>query len=174
MFKKYNKYKLLKVFFDNPLENFRLRELSRLSGIAPLSVANYLKEFQAEHLVTRYEKRSVPFYRANRDDESFKLFKRVSILYELHVSGLIDYLWDTLAPEAIILFGSAVRGEDTEHSDIDIFIIGKEGKIDIGSYEKYLHKTVNILIESDKTKMSGEFKNNLINGIVLKGYLKLF
>ncbi len=48
MLEKYNKYKLLKIFLFNPIESFRLRELSRLSGISPPSVMAYLKEFEDE------------------------------------------------------------------------------------------------------------------------------
>ena len=59
MLKKYNKYKILKIFLDSPTESFRLRELSRLSNISPLSVMNYLKEFEKERLIKRFVKRDL-------------------------------------------------------------------------------------------------------------------
>ncbi|HIH39133.1 TPA: nucleotidyltransferase domain-containing protein [Candidatus Woesearchaeota archaeon] len=175
MLQKYNRYELLKIFLYNATESFRLRELSRLSKISPLSVTNYLRDFEKEKLIKKYEKREIPFYQANRDNENFKLYMKLSIVYELNSSGLVDFLWNKLAPEAIILFGSHAKGEAIESSDIDIFIIGKEKKEpDITKYKNKLKKHVHILIESDKSNMSSEFKNNLINGIILKGYLKLF
>ena len=82
MLENYNKYKILKVFFDNPTENFRLRELSRMSKISPPSVVAYLKEFEKKELIKKYEKRGIPFYKAERDNENFKHYKKLSILFE--------------------------------------------------------------------------------------------
>ena len=71
MLQKYNRYKLLKIFLYSPTESFRLRELSRLSSISPLSVMHYLDEFEKEGLIEKYNKRGIPFYRAKRDNEKF-------------------------------------------------------------------------------------------------------
>src|SRR3989338_4542321 len=122
MLQKYNLYKLLKIFLNNPTESFRLRELSRLSKIAPPSVMNYLKEFEEQGLTRKYEKRGIPFYMAERENENFVFYKKLSVLYELNNSGLVDFLWDNLNPDVIILFGSFALGEDIESSDIDLFV----------------------------------------------------
>jgi len=172
MLGKYNRYKLLKIFLDNPTESFRLRELSRLSEISPPSVMNYLKEFEKEGLIKKFVRRDIPFYESERDDENFKHYKKLSILYELHKSGLIDYLWDKIAPEAIILYGSFSKGESIENSDVDIFIVGKYKEINVGKYEKKLGYDVHLMGDELKNT-SKEFRNNLANGIVLKGYLRL-
>jgi len=172
MLDKYNRYKLLKIFMDHPTESFGLRELSRLSKISPPSVINYLKEFQKEKLIEKQEKNKIPFYIANRDAEDFKQYKIISILYELHKSGLIDFLWDALAPEAIILYGSFSKGESIESSDVDIFVVGKYKEININKYEKKLGYNVHLMGDELKNA-SKEFRNNLANGITLKGYLKL-
>ncbi len=173
MLKKYNKYILLKIFLDNPTESFRLRELSRLSQISPLSVMNYLKEFEKEDLIKRYQKRDIPFYTAVRDNERFILYKKISMIYELNESGMVDFLWEKLSPDAIILYGSYAKGESVEESDIDIFIIGKEKKLDIEEFEKKLNKKIHLMFEVDVKKIPKELKNNLINGIILKGYFKV-
>jgi len=172
MLKKYNRYKILKVFLDSPTESFRLRELSRISRLAPLSVSNYLKEFEKEGLIKKYKKSGIPFYQAERDNPDFLFYKKLSILYELHDSGLIDYLWEKLSPESIILYGSYAKGESVESSDVDIFIIGKEKKIDLGNYEETLCKEIHLMFEPNPKNIPAELKNNLINGIVLKGYFK--
>ncbi len=172
MLQKYNRYKLLKVFFDNPTESFRLRELSRISAISPVSVMNYLKEFENEGLIKKYEKRGIPFYISERDNEKFILYKKISIIYELNESGLVDFLWENVSPDAIILYGSHAKGEDTELSDIDIFIIGKEKKINLGEFEDKFGKEIHLMFDINK-HIPKELKNNLINGIVLKGYFKV-
>jgi len=173
MLKKYNRYILLKIFLDNPTESFRLRELSRLSKISPLSVMNYLKEFEKEGLIQRSQKRDIPFYTAVRDNEKFILYKKISIIYELNESGLVDFLWEKLSPDAIILYGSYAKGESIEVSDIDIFVVCKEKKIELEEFEKKLSKKIHLMFEADVKKIPKELRNNLINGIVLKGYFKI-
>ncbi len=174
MLKNYNKYKLLKIFLYNSTEEFRLRELSRLSKISPLSVMNYLKEFEKEELIKSYKKRGIPFYKAEIDNEKFREYKKISILFEINNTGLIDFLWEELSPKTIILYGSYAKGESVEDSDLDLFVIGKEKKIDISEYENKLGVKIHLFFEEDVKKINKELKNNLINGIVLKGYLKLF
>ena len=78
--------------------------------------------------------------------------------------------------DAIVFFGSASRGEDSENSDFDIFVFGaKEVDIDFGRMEKNIHRKINIMfgVVKDLKKSSKEMLNNLINGFVLKGYLKV-
>lgn len=174
MLQNYNKYKLLKIFLDNPTESFRLREMSRMSKISPPSVLNYLKEFEKQGLIKKYEKRGVPFYKASPDNEDFIHYKKLSILFELHNSGIVEFIWEKASPEAIILYGSQIKGEATEDSDVDLFIVGKERELDIKKFEKALDKEIHLMFEPDIKKIPKELKNNLINGIVLKGYLSLF
>lgn len=174
MLEKYNRYKLLKIFLFSPSESFRLRELSRLSKISPPSVMNYLKEFEKEELIKIFKKREIPYYQSNIDNEDFVFYRKIAVLYELHNSGLIDYLWEKLAPESIILYGSYAKGEFIEQSDIDIFIVGKEGKIELGNYEKKLNATIHLMFEEETKNIPKNLRNNLCNGVVLRGYFKVF
>ena len=91
-------------------------------------------------IIEKYEKRGIPFYKALRENENFILYKKISIIYELNKSGLVDFLWHELSPEAIILYGSYAKGESIENSDIDIFIIGKKNEVDIEKFEEKLGK----------------------------------
>ena len=169
-----NKYNLLKIFLDNPTESFRLRELSRMSKISPPSVINYLKEFIKQKLVNKYEKRGIPFYKAERDNKDFKEYKKLSILFELNKSRIIDYLWDKLSPDVIVLFGSFSKGESIENSDIDLFVQASERKINLSNYEKNFGREINLFLEENFSRLSKELKNNILNGIILRGYLKVF
>ncbi len=174
MLEKYNRYKVLKVFLDNPLEGFGLREVRRKKKIAPVSVLNYLKEFVRQELVSKEKGKLGPVYIAERDNKSFIFYKKMSALYELHDSGLVDYLWDKLGARAVILYGSYAKGEALASSDIDIFIIGKEKNIDLALFEKKLGKEIHLLFNDNFRKIPNELKNNLVNGIVLRGYVKAF
>ena len=55
-------------------------------------------------------------------------------------SGLLDFLVDNFFPDAIVLFGSASRGEDTEKSDIDLFLVAEREEIELSGFEKKLKR----------------------------------
>ncbi len=174
MLEKYNRYKLLKLFLDYPTESFRLREIARLIKISPPSVMSYLKEFEKDELIKKQIKRNIPFYSSERDSSNFILYKKISIFFELNNTGLIDYLWDKLSPQVIILYGSFSKGESIENSDIDLFILGKEKKIEIVEFEKKLNNKVHLFFKETIKEIPNELKNNILNGIILKGYIKVF
>lgn len=172
MLKDYNKYKVLKLFLYNPTSSFRLRELSRKVGLAPLSISNYLKEFEKEGLIKINIKENIKSYIAQRENITFSRYQKLSVQYELYDSGIIDKIWNETNPEAVILYGSYAKGEAIETSDIDLFIIGQEKKINLSEYIKKMSKEIHLIFQP-KDKISNELKNNLINGIIMKGYFKV-
>src|SRR3989344_8269035 len=109
MLQNYNKWKVLKVFFDNPIPEggFQLREISRKVKIAPVSVKNYLGELEKESLIKRSEHRirKFPVYSANRDSEDFKFYKKIDVMDNIKNSGLLRFIQDKCMPDAITLFG---------------------------------------------------------------------
>lgn len=176
MWKDYNKYRVLKVFFGDPLPKggFYLREIGRLAKLAPKSVGIYLDELAKEGLVVKEPHRAhnYPVYYANRDNESFRLYKKLDLLASLHETGIVDILYDRFSPECIVLFGSGSRGEDLKESDIDLFIEAKEQKTDLSRFEKKLGRKINLFFNANFQESSPELKNSIVNGVVLKGYIK--
>jgi predicted nucleotidyltransferase len=85
---------------------------------------------------------------------------------------VISYLRDEYEePEAMVLFGSYSRGEDTSSSDVDIAVItGKRIKLDLKKFERKIKRNINIF-ELDIKTAEMEFLNDLANGIVISGYL---
>ncbi|SRR3989344_1349171 len=174
MIQKYTRYKILQEFFDFPLRDFHIREIFRRTKITQPSVINHLKSLVKEGLILKEKKGIYPTYRANRDEELFKLYKKSNIILRINQTGLIDYIHDSCYPDVIILFGSASNGDDVEGSDIDVFIQAPEKKLNLLQYEKKLNREINLLFEENFSRLSKELKNNVINGIILKGYLKVF
>jgi len=174
----YNYDRLLRIFFDDPAteEGFQLRELSRKLNLAPTSTKNYLKQLKKENLVKKKTSRvnKYPLYFANRNNEEFKFLKKLNTLKIIRESKLIEYLKDALVPDAIVLFGSASRGEDIKESDIDLFLQCRYKELDLKPYEKKLNRKINVLFSKSFEKLNDELKNNLVNGIVLDGYLEAF
>ena len=174
MLQEYTRYKIIQEFFDYPRKNFQMREISRNTKLAQPSVINHLKALIKEDLVIRENKGLYPTYIANRDNEKFRVYKKINILLRLYDSKLIDHIYDNCFPKVIILFGSASIGEDTEESDIDLFVDSKTKELNLNKYEKILKRKINILYEDNFNKMGEELKNNILNGTILKGYLKVF
>ena len=178
MLQRENRYKILRVFFDDPLPKgtgFQLREISRKVKIATTSVKNYLLELEKEKLIIKIKHRihNYPVYYANRDNETFKFYKKIDNILRIKESGLLDYLSEECMPDVIILFGSASRGEDLKESDIDIFLECEKTKLYLDKYEKELNRKINVFF-GKFNKLSNELRNNILNGTVLKGYLKVF
>ncbi len=179
MLQKYNKWKVLKVFFENPNPKgagFQLREIGRITNLATTSVKRYLNELVNEKLiiVSRHRIHAYPVYLANMDSEKFRFLKKIDTIMILKDSGLIEYLENKCMPDVIILFGSASRGEDTIESDIDLYLLCKERKLDMQEFEKKIKRKISLLFSENINKLSNELKNNIINGTILKGYLKVF
>jgi len=163
----------LKVFLENPLKRWHIREISRKINLAPTSVSLHVNKLIRKDLV--FEKKDVfKYYVANFDSEKFRFYKKVNCILNLKESGLIDFLNDHCAPDVIFLFGSCAKGEDTSDSDLDIYLQCKEKRIDVKIYEKTLKRRIQLFFSKDFSKLPNELRNNILNGVKLDGYLKVF
>jgi predicted nucleotidyltransferase len=181
MIQNYGIWKVLRAFFDDPspAEGFTIRYISKCIGLASTSVRLHLEELTKETpegypLVTKGKGISYPTYRANRESGLFRFYKRMDTLFRMEESGLLERIWEELSPKAIVLFGSASRGEDVKGSDADLFILGKERKIDLGKYESLLKRKVSLHFAAELSELPKELRNNVVNGTVLRGYVKVF
>ncbi len=173
MIQKENRYRILQLFFDSPRRNFQLREISRILKVGLPSISNYVKELEREGFV-RKEKRGVYNSYMASSSNAFKTYKRNDMLVRLKESGLIDFIADSTSPDAIVLFGSASRGEDAEESDVDLMVVAKEEGLDVRPFEKRLCRKISLHFEPKVRGIPSELLNNVINGIVVYGYLKVF
>ena len=174
MLQNYNTYRIMQLFFDQPTKLFQLREISRMAKLGLPSAINHVKKLEKDGFVKKEKKSVYESYTANKESDKYKLYKKNDIILRLNDSGFIQYLTDNTTPNAIILFGSASRGEDIETSDVDIFVLAKEEKLNLSGFEKYIKRKINVYFESNIRRMGREFLNNIVNGTKLYGYLKVF
>ena len=178
MLQNYNKWRLAGVFFGNPMpesNGFQLRELSRLAKIAPTSTKIYLKKLKADGIIKdSLHRPGYPLYSADRESAAYKFYKVIYNLSLIHESGILEYLQEACMPDAIVLFGSFSKGEDTKDSDIDLFLLCSEEKTNLIKFEKKIGRRVSLFFSENFNSLSSELRNNIINGIKLKGYLKVF
>ncbi len=175
MVKRENKQeKIMKVFFNFPSRRFHIREISRLTKIPVSTVSRIIKDILKKDLLLIKRKTPILELEANLDSKDFVNKKKEFNIFKIKDAGLLDFLISKYnEPEAIILFGSYSRGEDIEKSDIDILVItNKKINLDLEKYEKLLKRKIHLL-EMNIKEIKTELLNNLINGVILQGYLKL-
>lgn len=164
--------KVLNQFFEEPNRLYMIREIAKITGIPKTTVSRKLKQLVKDKMVIK-KKEAVEGYKANEDMPGFRFKKKISFLERLNESGLISYLNEIFNPRCIILFGSFSKGEYIKGSDIDIFVQAHNKDYNMVKFEKKLDHTINILFEEDINKLSDELFNNIINGIKLRGYIKI-
>ncbi|MFT4303457.1 MAG: nucleotidyltransferase family protein [Candidatus Woesearchaeota archaeon] len=163
--------KTLNAFFIYPDKELYFREIVSLSDASPNTVQSELKYLETKELIKKIGKKgNMMFYQSNRLNEEFTWRKRLYNLQNIYESEILDLLIGIFSPKAIILFGSYSKGMDISESDIDIFIhlrkIAKFKNIDLKSFEKKLHRKIN-LIEADN--VSENLLESITNGITLYG-----
>ncbi len=172
MYHEFNKYKILRCFFDDPNKKFQLRELSRQTDISLPSVKRYVAELKNLNLIKEIRGGIYIGYKSSYTKD-YKILKRNDMLLRLEESGLINNIEKTFTPNCIVLYGSAIEGTDDERGDIDLFVQSSKKNINLKKYEKKIKRKINILFEPDIKKINDSLKNTLANGIILKGFLKV-
>lgn len=173
MLQEYTTYRILKLFFDQPTRHFQLREISRMLKLGMPSVINHIKKLEKEGFIKK-EKRGVYESYISSGSDLFKVYKRNDILLRIYESGLIDFLADEFMPDAIVLFGSCARGEDIETSDVDLLVVAKEKEVELKKFESALKRKISLHFEENVSEIPKELLNNIVNGIVVYGYLTVF
>ncbi len=176
MLQNYTTWKVLSRFFEEPTKEHYLKQISRDIGLAHTSVKKHLdfllKASIIKENVQKRGKRKFPVYSAEINGKDYRHYKSLYNITSLHDSGLIDFINDRLAPRCMVVFGSYQRGEDTEDSDIDLYVECKKENLDIKKFEKRLNRRIQLHFNDDFRSYPKELKNNIINGIVLKGFLE--
>jgi len=163
-------------FFTNPSARLRVRGIERELKLPLPSVIRYCKELEKEGILKTAKTDKVVFYTTDRTNGKYVLEKRLFNIRQIYDSGLVDYIKDALNNPPIVLFGSYAKGEDTEESDIDLYIETPSKKShDFNKFEKILKRKIQAIISDDITKMKNiHLANNIINGITLNNYIEVF
>ena len=147
--------------------------MSRLTKIPKTTLSKYLQKLFSQKLIIKEKKGVFYSYRANSSNFYYRFYKRIWIVEKIYRSGLVSFLEENTYPETIILFGSIAKGEYVKESDIDIFLLAGEKKLELKKFERKLKKKINLLFKDKFSDLSKELSNNIINGYKLSGYLRL-
>ena len=162
----------LKPFIEDCYRRINVREYSRLLKISPPTASKILFEFNKEGLLLIEKDRNYIFYYANKNDKIFVDLSR--IYWDLRLDNLVNFFNKNLTNPTIILFGSLSKAETKNDSDIDICIIGHKKEFDLKNFEKNLKRKIQLFFFSSiKDIKNKELANNIINGYMLEGRLRL-
>lgn len=163
-------------FFVNPSTKMRVRQIERELNLPLPSVIRYTKELEKEGMLKREKIAEAVLFSANRASKSFLLEKKLYNIKLLYESGLIEYLINELSNPILIVFGSYSKGEDTENSDIDLYIqTFSKKEIKLEKFENLLKRKIQVFIHPNlKHIKNTHLMNNIINGMPLNNYLEVF
>jgi predicted nucleotidyltransferase len=135
------KRNLLKLFLTNPDGTFYVREIARLTNEPVNAVRRELDYLRKAGLLKSSSRGNQKYYSVIKEFPFYSELKK--IIYATVALG--DYLNVNLSDsrdiELAFIYGSVARNEETEKSDIDLFVVGKIG-------EDELHRSI-LKIEND-------------------------
>ncbi len=172
MFKKLN---IIRIFLEEPNREFNVREAARILRISPATASKDLRNFVKQGLLKLRKERIFHLYMANTENDCYKDLKIFYNIKKIKDSGLIDALNKYYLKPAIVLFGSASRGEDTETSDLDLVVVSEKTKEfpKLKKFEQKIRKKIQLFrVKNIKELRNKHLVNNVLNGIVLQGRLK--
>ena len=172
--------KFTEFFLGNPYKEFYIRELAKKLKISPFATKKYADILVKEKLILEEKRANLRYLKANVKNLFYKYLKISYNVKKLLDSRFIEYLESNIANlTSITLFGSLAKGEDSEESDIDILIIGKQKNLNLKEFENRMDKEITLHFFSwsewnEKAKEDHPFYYEIINhGIALNGELPL-
>ena len=165
----------LKPFFEDCYRRINVREYSRIMKISPPTASKVLFNLNKKDLLLMEKDRNYIFFYANKN---YNIFIDLSRIYwKVKLKDLTETLSRNTTSPSIILFGSLSKAETKSDSDIDICIIGhKKGKICLclKDFENKLKRKIQMFFfTSIKDIKNKELANNIINGCLIEGKLRL-
>lgn len=178
MFEEYAGQKILELFFEEPFRQFHLRETARKTNVSAPTAKIQLDKFVRGCLIEKSSKANLSLFKANTKSKRFQLLKTAYSLEKIEKSGLAEEIKKRLNPKAVVLFGSAARGEDSKESDMDLLIITKNKQnVELDRFGKKISREINCTLFSPTEWKKKAVENRpfyqriLIEGIVLDGEL---
>ncbi len=170
---KNNVYKILELFIEFPTKDFSIRGIARDLDLSHATVLKYIHNLEQLGMIKKKKETLYPTYFANTQNQKYKFYKKNYVVFKVMDSGVVEKIQKETLPSSIILFGSGAKGTFTEKSDIDLFVEAKETKLNLKPYEKKLKRKINLLFEPRLDDLPKELRNNITNGVVLYGFIKV-
>lgn len=165
---------LKRFFYKHPNSRVHLRKLARRLDVSPGFVSEHITSLVDGGIVKESREGNVRVFTADTSNAEYRRNKRAFNLWEILNSDLVPRLEDHLHPDALILFGSYLKGADGGKSDVDIAVINGRREIpDLSDYEEEFERSIRLTQVDSLEEAEPEFLETLANGFVLSGYLEV-
>jgi len=171
--------RIMEIIFKYPDKEFSLSELAKQACVRKSNIGAILKELYDAGFIEITKLANLWRIKANQRSWTYIRSKIVYNLNFVYQSGLIEFLIEHFKnPKSIILFGGFRKGEDISSSDIDIAVENEDkeyrsiGLRELVELEEAIGRKIQIHLFNQKNIDRHVF-NNIINGIVLWGFLEI-
>ncbi len=163
---------LLALFYRSNEKSFYLREIIRITGIAPGAVQRELVNLLNMELITRHRDGNQVYFQANGASPIFSEIKSLMI----KTFGLADILRSSLKPikkqvKVAFIYGSIARGSEKSSSDVDVLVVGEVtfSKVSdlLGAAQQKLDREVNPSVYPEKEFIKKIFEgHHFLNEVI--------
>jgi len=162
----------LKPFFEDCYRRINVREYAKIMRISPPTSSKLLNYYYNQRILKKEAYKNYLFFYANSKSKEFIILSK--LYWQTKLKFFLDYFEKRFVNPTIILFGSLSKAEAKEDSDIDLAIFAHKRNLNLDLFEKKIGRKIQIFWfkSFDDIKDRG-LKNNIINGYVLTGKLKL-
>jgi predicted nucleotidyltransferase len=173
--------RIMELLFRHPNREFSLSEIAKEARVSKSAASRIVGALRKNGFISVIDLKVVYRIRANVENQRYKKEKVAFNLSEVIRSEIVDVLVEKYhAPNAIVLFGSFRKGEDTEGSDIDIAVEvpGKKeieiigGLKEFGDFEARMGRKISVHVFS-RMAVDKNLLANIMNGVLLYGFLEV-
>jgi uncharacterized protein len=165
---------ILGLLYGNTDHLFYLREIVRRTGVGIGSAQRELEQLSGSGIIKRTVRGNQVYYQADTTCPVFKELKGMVV----KTVGVADILKEALKPlsekiKAAFIYGSFVRGEDRNGSDVDVMVIGdatfREVTYALSDAQKKLSREINPTVYPVKEIQTKIAKNHNFLKTVTEG-----
>jgi predicted nucleotidyltransferase len=168
--------KVIELFFNEGTKHWHFKEVVKEAKISEDRANHWLKKLVKEEIILHIkEKGKMPYFIANFDKSNYKMKKKMYVYQKLIDSGLIEDIQSLNDVKTAVIYGSFSRADWYTESDIDIFIFGKDDKIDIDRYFSFFGREIQLHSFKNKKELKeirSGIMQNIINGYFIKGKIQ--
>ncbi|MBU2495465.1 MAG: nucleotidyltransferase domain-containing protein [Candidatus Omnitrophica bacterium] len=155
---------VLSLLYGHADQAFYLREIVRNTGAGLGPVQREVKQLSEVGILKRTVRGHQVYYQANLSSPVFRELKGLVT----KTAGVADILKDALAPlsgriRAAFIYGSVVRGEERNGSDVDVLVVGNVTFAEVSSVLSDAQKTLSREINPTVYPIK-EFQAKLVKG----------
>lgn len=164
--------KIIELFFNEPSKYWHFKDIVNQAKISENRANCWLKDLLKEEIIVYHKiKGKTPYYTANFEHINYKTKKKLYATEQFYQIGFLKHL-ESLKANTVVIFGSFSRADWHTKSDIDLFIIGEDKKLEKGKYEQLLHREVQLFTfksQKEVKKANPYLISNILNGYFVKG-----